>query len=341
MLPTPPPPPPPPLNSNPTSDRNECSLPTIHAEPVVADLFTNTAVRVAHRNSTTALRQAAPIHSNTIQSCPIIQSDTGRRHASPRLAISSGPDHARVRDTNLQHAPYIVKYPNALDYDFISVTLARPSPPLQVSCLEHWPRPVQSCPAALACRVPAPPALCNSPSSPSAPNPPPRPLDCSMSVRDSHTATTSARPGPLTGYRDSTLSLFALLLAFRIVNALTLRTFFQPDEFFQSLEPAWQLAFGPNAHACITWVNAHTHTCCPSLCLTLFAGVGRSIALVPAPRPVRCHLPSGRRAGRSLWLDPICSSRPTAGCPKTYPGRICSIAGLLHLEACRKSLRSC
>jgi phosphatidylinositol glycan class B len=78
---------------------------------------------------------------------------------------------------------------------------------------------------------------------------------------------------------------------------LTLRTFFQPDEFFQSLEPAWQLAFGPNAQACITWVNAHTHTCCPSSCLTLFAGVGRSIALVPAPRPVRCHLPSGRRAG--------------------------------------------
>jgi phosphatidylinositol glycan class B len=36
---------------------------------------------------------------------------------------------------------------------------------------------------------------------------------------------------------------------------LTLRTFFQPDEFFQSLEPAWQLAFGDTSNAWITWVN--------------------------------------------------------------------------------------
>jgi phosphatidylinositol glycan class B len=57
-------------------------------------------------------------------------------------------------------------------------------------------------------------------------------------------------------YRDSALVVFALLLAFRIVNALTLRTFFQPDEFFQSLEPAWQLAFGDTSNAWITWVNA-------------------------------------------------------------------------------------
>ena len=53
---------------------------------------------------------------------------------------------------------------------------------------------------------------------------------------------------------DSTRSLFALLLAFRIANALTLRTFFQPDEYFQSLEPAWRLAFGPSSNAWITWV---------------------------------------------------------------------------------------
>lgn len=57
-------------------------------------------------------------------------------------------------------------------------------------------------------------------------------------------------------YRDSALATFALLLAFRIVNALTLRTFFQPDEFFQSLEPAWELAFGGASRAWITWVNA-------------------------------------------------------------------------------------
>jgi hypothetical protein len=61
---------------------------------------------------------------------------------------------------------------------------------------------------------------------------------------------------PPNSYRDSALAIFALLLAFRIVNALTLRTFFQPDEYFQSLEPAWQLVFGNTSRAWITWVNA-------------------------------------------------------------------------------------
>lgn len=69
----------------------------------------------------------------------------------------------------------------------------------------------------------------------------------------SRTAPSPEKP-PSTSYRDSTLGVFALLLAFRIVNALTLRTFFQPDEFFQSLEPAWQLAFGRTSNAWITWV---------------------------------------------------------------------------------------
>jgi phosphatidylinositol glycan class B len=44
------------------------------------------------------------------------------------------------------------------------------------------------------------------------------------------------------------------LAAFRILNALSIRTFFQPDEFFQSLEPAWQMAFGRDSGAWITWV---------------------------------------------------------------------------------------
>ncbi|KAJ5914746.1 hypothetical protein N7504_003629 [Penicillium tannophilum] len=41
-----------------------------------------------------------------------------------------------------------------------------------------------------------------------------------------------------------TVKIFLFLIIFRLVNALTVRTFFQPDEFFQSLEPAWQIAFG-------------------------------------------------------------------------------------------------
>ncbi|KAI4236231.1 MAG: hypothetical protein LQ352_008026, partial [Teloschistes flavicans] len=43
------------------------------------------------------------------------------------------------------------------------------------------------------------------------------------------------------------------LIALRILNALSIRTFFQPDEYFQSLEPAWEIAFGANSGAWITW----------------------------------------------------------------------------------------
>lgn len=52
----------------------------------------------------------------------------------------------------------------------------------------------------------------------------------------------------------SGLIVFGLLLAFRIVNALSIKTFFQPDEYFQSLEPAWRIAFGADSGAWSTWV---------------------------------------------------------------------------------------
>lgn len=45
------------------------------------------------------------------------------------------------------------------------------------------------------------------------------------------------------------------LVALRLVNAIcTGHTFFQPDEYFQALEPAWNLAFGPDSGAWLTWV---------------------------------------------------------------------------------------
>ncbi|KAL9127474.1 MAG: hypothetical protein Q9217_003656 [Psora testacea] len=47
--------------------------------------------------------------------------------------------------------------------------------------------------------------------------------------------------------------ILIFLITFRIVNALSIKTFFQPDEFFQSLEPAWAIAFGANSGAWITW----------------------------------------------------------------------------------------
>ncbi|EME44412.1 glycosyltransferase family 22 protein [Dothistroma septosporum NZE10] len=47
--------------------------------------------------------------------------------------------------------------------------------------------------------------------------------------------------------------VFAGLLAYRLVNARYVETFFQPDEYFQALEPAWRSAFGPDSAAWITW----------------------------------------------------------------------------------------
>ncbi|KJZ72851.1 GPI mannosyltransferase 3 [Hirsutella minnesotensis 3608] len=43
------------------------------------------------------------------------------------------------------------------------------------------------------------------------------------------------------------------LIVIRLINAWWMSTFFQPDEFYQSLEPAWRLAFGPQSHAWLTW----------------------------------------------------------------------------------------
>ena len=50
-------------------------------------------------------------------------------------------------------------------------------------------------------------------------------------------------------------ALFIALLVIRMINALSIKTFFQPDEYFQSLEPAWQSAFGESSGAWITWVG--------------------------------------------------------------------------------------
>lgn len=56
-------------------------------------------------------------------------------------------------------------------------------------------------------------------------------------------------------FPSSAPNILLFLIAFRLLNALLLRTFFQPDEFFQSLEPAWQIAFGKDQGAWITWVS--------------------------------------------------------------------------------------
>jgi len=58
--------------------------------------------------------------------------------------------------------------------------------------------------------------------------------------------------------------VLAGLLILRLANALCVRTFFQPDEYFQALEPAWNIAFGPDSGSWLTWVCVFRH--CMQLC---------------------------------------------------------------------------
>jgi len=62
--------------------------------------------------------------------------------------------------------------------------------------------------------------------------------------------------------KNLTKFVFPLLVCFRIINALCVKTFFQPDEYFQSLEPAWRMAFGNQSGAWITWVGIKTPPGC-------------------------------------------------------------------------------
>ncbi|KAJ5579759.1 uncharacterized protein N7459_005744 [Penicillium hispanicum] len=66
-------------------------------------------------------------------------------------------------------------------------------------------------------------------------------------------------------------NILLFLIGFRILNAFAVRTFFQPDEFFQSLEPAWQIAFGKGQGAWITWEWHHQLR--SSIHPLLFAGI--------------------------------------------------------------------
>ena len=68
-------------------------------------------------------------------------------------------------------------------------------------------------------------------------------------------ARAERQAGKADGLMDHTRHVLLALLVLRFVNALSLRTFFQPDEYYQALEPAWNIAFGPDSGAWLTWVR--------------------------------------------------------------------------------------
>ena len=83
-------------------------------------------------------------------------------------------------------------------------------------------------------------------------------LDSSIELDDNK----RVRGHAIEGVKEVSIAqdILLFLVAFRILNALSIRTFFQPDEYFQSLEPAWRMAFGADSGAWITWVCKHTTT---------------------------------------------------------------------------------
>ncbi|OOQ89134.1 GPI mannosyltransferase 3 [Penicillium brasilianum] len=85
-------------------------------------------------------------------------------------------------------------------------------------------------------------------------------------------------------------NIFLFLVAYRLLNALVVRTFFQPDEFFQSLEPAWQIAFGKGQGAWVTWEWHHQLR--SSLHPLFFAAIYKTVSFLATT----LHLSAATRA---------------------------------------------
>jgi hypothetical protein len=155
----------------------------------------------------------------------------------------------------------------------------------------------------------------------------------SADVSSNRQRTGSAKPSRSASrqiIRLDSRNILLLLLGFRLLNALTVRTFFQPDEYFQALEPAWLWAFGRDSGAWITWVGLEVH----------FGGAGCS---PPAgmETPSAVGNPSGnirsclqaRRYGRGFHhLRSSLSIRAPSGCAENHSGRPFRSVRLLHME---------
>ncbi|KAI0476719.1 glycosyltransferase family 22 protein [Xylaria cf. heliscus] len=76
--------------------------------------------------------------------------------------------------------------------------------------------------------------------------------------RDAETQSSQDNAKDVTGLiAEQAREALAVIFAVRFVNSLCVRTFFQPDEYFQVLEPAWQLLYGDNSGAWLTWEWRH------------------------------------------------------------------------------------
>ncbi|KYK61432.1 mannosyltransferase [Drechmeria coniospora] len=79
------------------------------------------------------------------------------------------------------------------------------------------------------------------------------------------------------------------IITIRLINAWWLATFFQPDEYFQSLEPAWRLAFGPQSGAWMTWEWHHQlrSSLHPALFSAAYLLADKLSTVMPPSNPIR------------------------------------------------------
>ncbi|KIX93799.1 uncharacterized protein Z520_10424 [Fonsecaea multimorphosa CBS 102226] len=122
--------------------------------------------------------------------------------------------------------------------------------------------------------------------------------------KDTKAPSRAHASSPSTARRSSSIAshnVFLSLVGLRLVNALTTRTFFQPDEYFQALEPAWHWAFGEGGGAWITWewknhLRSAIHPAVFGLCYQLadfvaehltLQGPVRSEVLLAAPKTLQ------------------------------------------------------
>lgn len=118
---------------------------------------------------------------------------------------------------------------------------------------------------------------------------------------------------------------YVLAIALRVVVSLSTRTFFQPDEYFQCLEPAHKIAFG---YGQLTWEWASSNPIRSVAYPAIWALLFRFLALIGADsdKVIVSHIIPPFREHKLNGLS-------QATCSKVTLGPVSSADGYLHLQA--------
>lgn len=168
--------------------------------------------------------------------------------------------------------------------------------------------------------------------------------------KDNEDVSDIIQDGPLPSRQSIAISrdILLFLIAFRILNALSIKTFFQPDEYFQSLEPAWQMAFGLNSGPWITWVSQIFPLPClnqinrgPILTVSgAHAGVEEPSSVLHPSCHFRWRLLGLIFSIQSLKAVPGQSCRASDRSSESDAGLLRGFGGLLYLETWAGGLRT-